>query len=343
MSKAPLLESMYKIKMFSSSSDKDFIKALKIYNDIIPAETKTSTNEITTYVDKKSDESRVMYFFGLYFNNEIIGYVESGYLKNTKTLIVDYFVLKEQFNYNSVFYPLFSLFQQFFSDNLIDIKYYVLEVSNKTLEQNVDKESFYLRKLLQAEDFRLIDFPYPQPRLGNNNYESNFNLRLMIKSTSSLYEIQNKTFISIVEDIYNNHYLSWYSSFLNSDEIEDYKKHIEALLSGIKQKLDPDEKIRLNILPIGTCEHYMTSQCFYKSNEISTAGFVKINTKKSTYLTWVLGIILVIVVAVILTFILFLLLKKFEIKTEDIAQLFTPISSIITGISALAFSSKRSK
>lgn len=337
------LQSMYKIKPFSSSSDKDFIKALKIYNDTIPAETKTSTNEITTYVDKKSDDNRDMYFFGLYFNDEVIGYIESGYLKITKTLVIDYFVLKEQFNYNSIFYPLFSLFQKFFSDNLIDIEYFVTEVSVKTLEQNVDKESYYLRKLLQAEDFRLIDFPYPQPRLGDNNYESNFNLRLMIKSASSIYEIRNRTFISIVEDIYINHYLSWYSSFLISAKIEDYQKHIDNLITSIKTNLNPDEKIRLNILPIGTCEHYMTTQCFYKSNEISTAGFAKNNTTKSINLTWIIGIPLIIIFAIAFTFLLFVLLEKFKMKTDDIAPLLTPISSIFTGILALAFSSKTSK
>lgn len=343
MAKTSSLQSMYKIKLFSSSSDKDFIKALKIYNDTIPAETKTSTNEITTYVDKKSDDNRDMYFFGLYFNDEVIGYIESGYLKITKTLIIDYFVLKEQFNYNSVFYPLFSLFQKFFSDNLIDIEYFVAEVSVKTLDQNVDKESYYLRKLLQAEDFRLIDYPYPQPRLGDNNYESNFNLRLMIKSTSSIYEIRNQTFISIVEDIYINHYLSWYSSFLIPAKIEDYQKHIDNLITSIKTNLNSDEKIRLNILPIGTCEHYMTTQCFYKSNEISTAGFAKNNTTKSINLTWIIGIPLVIIFAIAFTFLLFVLLEKFKMKTDDIAPLLTPISSIFTGILALAFSNKTSK
>lgn len=242
MSKISILQNNYKIKHFTSSNDKDFIKALKIYNDIVPAETKTSTNEITTYVDKKRDEKRYMYFFGLYFNDEVIGYIESAYLSTTKSLIIDYFILKEQFNYNSVFYPLFSLFQQYFSDNLIDIEYYVAELSVKTLEQNVDKESYYLRKLLQVEDFRLIDFPYPQPKLGSTNYESNFNLRLMIKTTTGINEIQNQTFLSIVNDIYNNHYVAWYKTFMESDAIVEYQKHIDDLIEDIKAKLRPDKK-----------------------------------------------------------------------------------------------------
>lgn len=343
MAKVSTLQTGYKIKLFSSSNDKDFVKALKIYNDIVPAETKTSTNEITTYVDKKLDNKREMYFFGLYYNDDVIGYIESAYLITTKTLIIDYFILKEQYNYNSVFYPLFSLFQRFFSDNLIDIEYYVTEVSVKTLEQNVDKESYYLRKLLQAEDFRLIDFPYPQPRLGTTNFESNFNLRLMIKSTTGINELQNKTFLSIVNDIYNNHYVAWYTTFLESDAIVEYQKHIDDLIEDIKAALHPDKKMRLSFLPIGTCEHYMSTHCFYKTNDISTAGFAKSITKKNTNLTWIVGIPLVIVFAIAFTFMLFLLINMLDLETSDIAPLLTPITSIFTGILALAFSNKKSK
>ena len=54
---------------FQSSEERDFIKALKIYNDTIPVETKTSTNEITYFLDKKEIDKREMYFFGLYYND----------------------------------------------------------------------------------------------------------------------------------------------------------------------------------------------------------------------------------------------------------------------------------
>jgi len=67
-------------------------------------------------------------------------------LKQTKTLIIDYIILGNEYNRNSIFYPLFSLVQQYFSDNLIDIDYYVMEVSTRSLEENVDKESYPLSR-----------------------------------------------------------------------------------------------------------------------------------------------------------------------------------------------------
>ena len=187
------ISSSFTIKRFQSSEERDFIKALKIYNDTIPVETKTSTNEITYFLDKKEIDNREMYFFGLYYNEEVIGYIECGYLFQTKSIIIDYLTLKNEFNINGIFYPLFSLFQQYFSDNLVDYDYIITEVSIRTLAENVDKESYYVRKLLQAEDFRIIDIPYPQPQLGLNNFESNFNLRVLV----ALKVIRLKTLLKI--------------------------------------------------------------------------------------------------------------------------------------------------
>ena len=45
-------------KSFYSSEERDFYKSLKIYNDTIPVETKTSTNEITYFLDKKEIDNR---------------------------------------------------------------------------------------------------------------------------------------------------------------------------------------------------------------------------------------------------------------------------------------------
>ena len=53
-------QSIYRIKRFTSSKDRDFIKALKIYNDSIAVHSKTDTNEITTFLDKKTSSKREM-------------------------------------------------------------------------------------------------------------------------------------------------------------------------------------------------------------------------------------------------------------------------------------------
>lgn len=137
----------FSVRRFLFSRDKDFLKALMIYNDTIPAETKTSTNEIIYFVDHSTAQpKREMYFFGLYANGEVVGFVEAGYLLTTKTIIIDYIVLKDSFRLNSIFYPLFSLIQRYFSEHMIDYDYIATEVSTKCPEQSVDAESFFAKK-----------------------------------------------------------------------------------------------------------------------------------------------------------------------------------------------------
>lgn len=148
--------------------------------------------------------------------------------------------------------------------------------------------------------------------------------------------------MAIVEDIYSNHYISWYMSFLNEKEKKEYAKHINDLLNSVKQKLELDKTIKLQVRPISTCEYYMTTQCFYKTNDVSTAGFAK-NVTKSVNLIWILGIPIIIAFSIAVTFLIFIILNKLNIPTESIAPLLTPITSTFTGIIVLFFSNKASR
>lgn len=335
-----MLDSIFKIKKFESSKDKDFIKALKIYNDTIPVETKTDTNEITYFLDLREPRNREMFFLGLYYNQEVIGFAECAYLFKTKTIIIDYFTLQSNLNINGIYYPLFSLLLEFFSHNLIDYDYLVSEVSIRSVEENVDQESYYNKKLLYAEDFRIIDSPYPQPKLGTYNYESNFELRLMIKSIKSIDFLKTDTFVAIVNDIYYNHYLDWYKNFMSNEEIEDYSNHIKDQMEIVKKNTSGQQTIKLNSWPSSYCDHYLSSTCYYSATaNRSTAGFASAR-KKTKPLLWFLGIPLIIVIAITLSFIIQRIVLYFQIPTSEIAPFFTSVSATITGILALIISKK---
>lgn len=339
MTKNNFLSSSFKIKKFQSSEDRDFIKALKIYNDMVPVETKTATNEITYFLDKKDFKNREIFFFGLYYNNEVIGYIECGYLRITKTIIIDYLILKTEFNLNSIFYPLFALFQQYFSDNLIDYDYIITEVSTRTLAENVDKESYYTRKLLQAEDFRIINMPYPQPLLGINNFESNFDLRLMVKSINTIGSLKTDTLINIIKDIYYNHYLDWYENTIIEDEtLEKYKNHIDEQMDKVVNYVEGENIILLQESLEGICDHYCSENCFY--SEISTAGFAINTNSTSKDFMWLIRIPIIIGSAVLLAFLIHFIISKSNISSNEIVPIFAAVSATLTGLLALSFSNK---
>lgn len=323
----------FSIKHFESSEDKDFVNALTIYNNTIPVDTKTSTNEIIFFVDNCNiHPQRQMFFFGLYVNGTLIGFVESGYLRHTKTIIIDYIVLKDEYHLNSIFYPLFSLLQRYFSEALIDYSYIVTEVSTKCPEESVDSESFFSRKMLQMEDFRLIDALYMQPKLGINNEESNFKFQLMIKSIQPLVSIKKTTYLNIVKDIYFEHYNTWYQT-IDKENSEEYKLHIQNQYDMIENSLEKCEVISL-ITQNPICEYFNAPDCHYNC---STAGFIAENHTNNRPLL-LIGIPILTLGVFVLSLLVFILLQKLKIKTNSFAPIFAAVTTISTCIFTIAFS-----
>lgn len=324
----------FSIKRFSSSKDKDFIKALMIYNDTIPVDTKTSASEIIYFADHSTKQlGREMYFFGLYADGNVVGFVESGYLLSTKTIIIDYIVLKDEYRLNSVFYPLFSLIQRYFSEHMVDYDYIATEVSTKCPEQSVDSESFFSKKMLQMEDFRIVDILYRQPRLGLDNLESNFDFQLMIRSAQSIVTIKKETYLAIVRDIYFEHYYSWYNVF-DRERSKEYKSHLENEYNLIKQKVDKikGEEIHLsNQSPV--CAYYKAPDCHFNS---STAGFApSIKTRHKSIL--LLGIPIITLCSFMLALLIYFALSRMDIQPDKFAGLFAAITAICTGLFTLVF------
>lgn len=323
----------FSLKHFESSADKDFNKAVMIYNTAIPVDTKTNTNEIMHFADHCGlQKNREMYFFGLYVDNVVMGFVSAGYLKISKTIIIDYIVLKAEYHLNSVFYPLFSLLQRFFAEAMIDYDYIITEVSTKSIEDSVDSESFFSRKMLQMEDFRIADALYMQPKLGIQNEESSFQFHLLIKSSQPLASLKVKTYLFIVKDIYYEHYKAWYQA-VDEEHSEEYEKHIGELYQSIKDTLENRTEISLGIQG-SFCEYYKASDCHYAN---STAGFVPAH--KSQNRPWLLlGIPISTAAAFGMTFLAVKVLEKYQITSDFFAPIFAAIVVICTSVFSIAFS-----
>lgn len=329
------ISSQYKVKRFSSSTDKDFITALSIYNHIVSIEIKTATNEITSFIDSGSHSKREMYFFGLYKDKEVIGYVECAYLFVTKTLVIDYFILKEDKIYNSVFYPLYALLLQYFENNNIDIAYKVVEV-NMTPGNEVNIESKYLRNLLQAENFKIIQAPYPQPKLGNKNLESNIEMNLMISSVGTLNSLRFETYFEIVKDIYTSHYLDWYSFFMSDEEFSEYKQHVESLINKLQNARLTD------ILSLAsshnTCEFYGSPKCIC-TDTLNTAGHPSSSKDSSNFKSVVL-ISVIIFVITLFSIGIMLLLNYLNLSTEGATALISVLIPLVTGVATAILTKK---
>ena len=151
-----LFENKFGVERITKTDSVEYAKLMRIYHDNTPVEIKTNTNEITAWLDKKTDDNSFeLLIFALYLDDSIVGMAMLGYVKKYRTIIVDYMALNREHKINAVFFSYLSLLQDYIKQNGYDVDYYVTEISNKHGGKNVDRESSFFKKLICLEGFGL--------------------------------------------------------------------------------------------------------------------------------------------------------------------------------------------
>jgi hypothetical protein len=232
-------EHKFAIRRITKETDSDYIQALRIYNDIIPVETRTNTNEITHWL--KKDDVNTLFktmLFILYLDNKVVGFSMMSYLAANKIIVIEYLALELQYRINSVFLSYIGLLQDYLREFDIEVSYYVTDISNKGAGKNIDKESKLFRKLICLEGFGRINTIYYTPPLGLMNHESEFESFLYIKTNDSIKQINRETYLDIVRAIYYDYYYEWYKDFLLKEEyLNDYKQRIDSCFASVKKNI----------------------------------------------------------------------------------------------------------
>lgn len=232
------LEHKFSIKRVHKTSDDEYIKALRIYNDTTPFEIKTPTNEITYWIDKqKTSTPFEVYAFVLYLNNEIIGLSMTTYIKKTKIVIDEYLAVLDQYRIQTIFLVYESLIQNYYKENDVEVSFYLTEINYKESGKEMDRESKISLKMLCIEEYGKIDALYYALPLGLENHESNFIAHIYIKGVEPIQSISFRTYQDIVESIYYDYWYTWYTVFLVSSELDMYKKIIDKNFDLIKKDL----------------------------------------------------------------------------------------------------------
>ena len=86
------------------------------------------------------------------------------------------------------------------------------------------------------------------------------------------------------------------------------------------------------------CKYYLSGDCHYNHNKISTAGFTSNAKPKTLKAALALGIIVILIISVVLSLLVYWALIFFNSDLEKFAPLFTAISSTITGLVVLVIS-----
>ncbi|QDH20433.1 hypothetical protein [Saccharibacillus brassicae] len=331
------LENKYKIKWIVKSEDEDFSKALKIYSQETSPEMKTNTNEITYWIDNADNSKNFSFMlFVIYLDEEIIGYIQASYFKKNKFMLIDYMTFKDPFRINAVFFPSLSLLKELAKKNDWDINYWITEIGNQEDGKVLDKESLFLKQLISFENFGEVNIDYYQPYLGSDNFESSLQAKLYVKANDQIKKLSKDTVINIVKTIYFSYYFEWYKPFMNQQELQNYKLHLDSLLLSVEKGVGNTDPIVINHIP---SKDILTQPEFH-----STAGSVPAKKIRSKFFYPTL--IFAPFIGPVAFLILFqFVLSKFDIMIEGgaVGAVFGALISSFASVAVIVWTNSKSK
>lgn len=272
----------FSIRRIHKITDEEYIEALRIYNETIPFEVRTETNEINFWLSKNKENNYFeIYMFVLYLDGKLIGLSMTTYLKKTKIVVDEYLAVLDQYRINTIFLVYLSLIQSYYKENNIDYSYYVTEISNKDSGKSINWESQISLKVLCTEEFGKINAPYYTLPLGLDNYESNFEAILYIKTNDTIKSISKETYLQIVRSIYYDYFLVWYEKLMSAEELIQYKQEIQRNYELIQNEvLDYSESVSIT-----------NSACIAlnpENNFKHTAGTIPLSQNKPSKVTFLI-------------------------------------------------------
>lgn len=308
-----ILSPQYKIRLFRNSESEGFLEALSIYSKEMSSELRTSSNEIIYWIDNYSKlyEDQLL-IFGFYENDKIIGFSQCIYFKKNKFIAIDYFVIASSHRGNHSFHMIVALLKDFFQTHNFEYNFVVTEVEAKSKS---------LVQLLKTNGFGEIKSKYFQPNLGINNYDSLIEAKLLYFPAHEDKEISKNKYKMIIETIYNNHYLRWYSAFLSKTDIESYKETIVNLKFKIFAKSHDKIYIVGGKKPIDTYSEFDTKREIKSTAIILTLvlifGILILTIGKSFNLN-ILQITIFILINLAIVFLVYSLVSKKGIKQYNL-------------------------
>lgn len=326
-------ENKFVLKKLNKSSDEDYIKALRIYMEETPKEIRTNSNEITHWLDKRpADDSFEMMIFVLYLDNVLIGFSQVTYIKSQQIVILDYISLKSPYRVNSVFLVFLSMIQNYLISSGKQITYYIAEIGNKDNGINIDRESAFYKRVICLENYGQVMSKYYNIPLGIDNYESEFEALMYIKTNDNISYISKETFLAIVHAICYEYYYVWYSEFLNDEELQLYKEKLDKCFSDIKKRSSESAHISIE---------YPQCPLFYHNDTNKTFGAVPARKKKN-YTRTPLLIVAVIILPIILALLYSTLLPYLNIQFGSVSTFFSGlIGTCVTSYIAFKFGNKK--
>ena len=233
-------EVRFKIVSAKKASKKYLAASLDIYIRSIDSNGITSTNEISYYIDNpKIDAKREMFFYVLYYDGEVCGFAEAGFLHEIDAIIIDYLCTNPR--NQTLFFNFYNLMISAIEKAVNKTSVYkITELTTTKNKDNklCDVDSNYFRKMLSFENFKIIKAPYyVPPDLCPQKKEEALEYNLAV--CGNFTSLSRNTFLHIVKCLYYDHYLTWYAKFDDEVEAKEYlDKLFQKIISEMPKKED---------------------------------------------------------------------------------------------------------
>lgn len=235
---------VFTIRSFRSAKDRDYLKAIQIYDANIHPQIKTDSNEIAHWMQHGATRhDGRFYVCGLYVSGTLIGFVEFIYLKKERLIHFDYFVIDEKRRTFGVFYTFADEMRSFFEEEKIEWDFITAEVAHLDMDNGVSRYARRLIRLFHQIGFLEVMVEYRQPLLGIQFPDTNVRATLLILPRVEMRSIARTRLLELVFAIYQKHYVEWYSIY--HDTKEQYRTQIDRLFADTEKRLANMSEIEL--------------------------------------------------------------------------------------------------
>jgi hypothetical protein len=235
---------VYTIRSFRSSKDRDFPRALRIYDAQTHPLVKTDSREIAHWLDNnRSRKEGKFYVCGLYMGTELVGYIEFIYLPKERLVHFDYFIIDPSRRTAGAFYTFSDQMRAFFEEEALEWDFVTAEVAELDPVNGVSKHAQRLIRVFRQVGFSEALVDYEQPLLGVEHPDTVIGARLMVLPRVEMESLSKTRYIELVSAIYRKHYGEWYAIY--PDTATEYQKSLDSMLSNAQQKLKDKREIQL--------------------------------------------------------------------------------------------------
>jgi hypothetical protein len=238
------IHQVYIVRSFRSTKDRDFQKALQIYDAHTHPQVKTDSREITYWLDNnQARKDGTFYVCGLYIGADLVGYAQFIHLPSTRLIHFDYFIIDPARRTAGAFYTFADQMRIFFETEGFEWDFASAEVAKLDVVNGVSLYAERLVRLFRQAGFSEILADYDQPLLGIEHPDTAVVARLLVLPRVEMTTISKARYLELVAAIYRKHYGAWYSIYPETSP--EYDQMLETLLATAAKRLKDKKELRL--------------------------------------------------------------------------------------------------